>query len=680
MRRQPKGRLQLRKTGPAARLIRDVLTTVMKLYFLSRVGEGQKDFMKTNEKCDSVDNERRFRVLVEGVVDYAIYMLSPSGIVTNWNAGAARIKGYQADEIVGQHFSVFYPSEDRKADFPAVNLEIARSTGRFETEGWRVRKDGSRFLASVVIDAIYEDGNLIGFAEITRDITQRRAAEAKLTASESTFRLLVSGVTDYALYMLSPNGLVTNWNAGGQRIKGYTPDEIIGQHFSRFYTEVDRAAGKPDRALAIARDKGRYEEEGWRVRKDGSFFWASVVIDPINDDFGDLLGFAKITRDITERKQAQEKLERVQRQLAESQKLDALGQLTGGVAHDFNNLLMVISGGIHVLKKAVADNPKAIRAAEAIENATRRGASLTSQLLSFARRQSVNPAPLSLQDALASIHEVLISGLGSSTKLWVETAADVWPITVDHTEFETAIINLVINARDAMPNGGEVIISAKNIASETGSVIGDHVAISVEDTGQGIPPDVLNKVFDPFFTTKPVGKGTGLGLSQVHGFVHQAGGTVKVTSELGRGTVVTICLPRGSMPTVSEDEATMVAEARTVLLVEDNPEVADASKGLLEQLGYEVRWASNAPAAIAELERNGINLVFSDIVMPGEMDGISLAKVIRSKHPTMPILLATGYSEAALKVETEFPIIRKPFAIHELSQALATISKQSAEI
>ncbi len=635
--------------------------------------------MQPNKDLDSVENERRFRVLVEGIVDYAIYMLSPSGVVVNWNAGATRIKGYEADEIVGQHFSVFYPPEDHKAGLPQINLETARSAGKFETEGWRVRKDGSRFLASVVIDAIYENGHLVGFAKITRDITERRTAEAKLNVSESNFRLLVSGVTDYALYMLSPNGLVTNWNAGGQRIKGYTPDDIIGQHFSKFYTEGDRASGKPDRALATAREKGRYEEEGWRVRKDGSFFWASVVIDPIHDDFGDLIGFAKITRDITERKEAQEKLERVQRQLAESQKLDALGQLTGGVAHDFNNLLMVISGGIHVLKKAVADNPKAMRAAEAIENATKRGASLTSQLLSFARRQSVNPAPLSLPEALASIHEVLTSGLGSSTKLRVETTADLWPVTVDHTEFETAIINLVINARDAMPNGGEVIIRAKNITIENGDIVGEHVAISVEDAGQGIPPDVLDKVFDPFFTTKPVGKGTGLGLSQVHGFVHQAGGAVKVTSELGKGTVVTICLPRGSMPAASKDGATMVAEASTVLLVEDNPEVADVSKGLLEQLGYEVRWASNAEAAIAEMERNGIKLVFSDIIMPGKMDGISLAKVIRSRHPTIPILLATGYSEAASKVDTEFPILRKPFAIHELSQALAKISKQTGE-
>src|SRR5438067_7753968 len=211
-----------------------------------------------------------------------------------------------------------------------------------------------------------------------------------LFESERNFRLLVEGVSDYALYMLDPGGVVTSWNIGGQRIKGYSADEIIGQHFSGFYTEVDRANGKPLRALRIAREHGRYEEEGWRVRKDGTFFWASVIIDPIREK-GQLVGFAKITRDITERREAQLKLEQMQKHLAESQKLDALGQLTGGVAHDFNNLLMIITGNVHTLKKGVGYNARFQRAVTAIENAANRGASLTNQLLTFARRQSVNP-------------------------------------------------------------------------------------------------------------------------------------------------------------------------------------------------------------------------------------------------------------------------------------------------
>src|SRR5688572_12812679 len=364
-----------------------------------------------------------------------------------------------------------------------------------------------------------------------------------LLDSERNFRLLVEGVADYALYMLDPDGVVTSWNIGGQRIKGYSADEIIGQHFSRFYSEADRANGKPLRALRIAREQGRYEEEGWRVRKDGTFFWASVIIDPIYED-GNLVGFAKITRDITERREAQLKLEQMHQQLAESQKLDALGQLTGGVAHDFNNLLMIISGSLHTLKKAAGDDPKSQRAVSAIEGATKRGASLTSQLLTFARRQSVNPQVIDVAERIDAVREVLDTGVGSAVTLQFDVARGVWPIMVDVTEFETALVNLVINARDAMSGGGIITISAHNVTPGGEAGTGGHIAISVEDTGTGIAPDVLGKIFDPFFTTKPIGKGTGLGLSQVHGFAHQAGGTVKVVSELGKGTTITILLPR----------------------------------------------------------------------------------------------------------------------------------------
>ena len=346
--------------------------------------------------------------------------------------------------------------------------------------------------------------------------------------------------------------MVTSWNIGGQRIKGYSPDEIIGQHFSRFYTEVDRANGKPLRALRIAREQGRYEEEGWRVRKDGTFFWASVVIDPIYED-GKLVGFAKITRDITERREAQLKLEQMHQQLAESQKLDALGQLTGGVAHDFNNLLMIISGSLHTLKKAVGDDPKCQRALSAIEGATKRGASLTSQLLTFARRQSVNPQAVDVAERIDAVREVLDTGVGSAVTLQFDVAPDVWPVMVDVAEFETALVNLVINARDAMTGGGVITISARNDTPGDEADAGGHVAISVEDTGTGIAPDILGKIFDPFFTTKPIGKGTGLGLSQVHGFAHQAGGTVKVASELGKGTRITILLPRKETAPAAED-------------------------------------------------------------------------------------------------------------------------------
>ncbi|MCA6107696.1 ATP-binding protein [Bradyrhizobium cenepequi] len=485
--------------------------------------------------------------------------------------------------------------------------------------------------------------------------------------SERNFRLLVKAVTDYALYMMSPQGIVANWNAGGERIKGYASEEIIGQHFSRFYTPADQAAGKPARALKIAEETGHYEEEGWRVRKDGSLFWASVVIDPIRDLSGRLIGFAKITRDITERREAQLKLEQVQRQLAESQKMDALGQLTGGVAHDFNNLLMIVSGNLHKIEKELT-SPRALRALNAIETATQRAASLTSQLLSFARRQSVNPRTIDVDRQITSVREVLASALGSMMALQIDVQPNVWPVFIDPTEFETALLNLVINARDAMPDGGTITVAARNDPDK------GQVLISVEDTGTGIPQDVLSRVFDPFFTTKPIGKGTGLGLSQVHGFVHQAGGTIEIDSELGKGTAVCLHLPRSGAIEHQEQESLNKQAFATILLVEDNPAVADASAGLLEQLGYTVRWVPNAETALQEIEADDVDLVFSDIIMPGKMDGLKLARAIRERNPRLPVLLTTGYSDTAKHARADFPVLRKPYQLHELSRELSKLT------
>ena len=629
-----------------------------------------------------LESDRRFRLLVEGVVDYAIYMLDSSGVVTNWNTGAERLKGYTTDEIVGQHFSKFYTKEDRATGRPARVLDTAAREGRYEAEGWRVRKDGSRFWASVVVDAIRaKDGRLLGFAKVTRDVTERRAAHEALLESERQFRLLVEGVSDYALYMLDPNGNVTSWNSGARSIKGYDADEIIGQHFSRFYTEQDRGAGIPARALHTATSEGRFAAEGWRVRKNGDLFWASVVIDPIRDEQGELIGFAKITRDITERRQAQIALEEAQIQRAHAQKMEALGKLTGGVAHDFNNLLMVVSGHIQTLKKTATD-PKAARAAEAIELAAQRGSTLTRQLLTFSRRQTFHPTAVSVREHIGRFRNMLANTLGETTRMITSIGPEVWPIRADASELELALVNVTLNARDAMPNGGTIVLTAENVLLRRGDVPekieGEFVVLRITDTGSGIAPDVLAKVFDPFFTTKSLTKGSGLGLSQVHGFAHQSGGTVAIESQLGKGTTVEIYLPRAADTTSNEPQDRNESSGE-VLVVEDNPDVSEVGATMLKQLGYVVHTVPSADAALDALAKYNIDLVVSDIVMAGAVDGIALARLLRTRKPDLPVLLVTGYSEAASEAGSEFAVLYKPFQLADLSRMAARLIAEAQQ-
>ncbi|TPI13412.1 PAS domain S-box protein [Mesorhizobium sp. B4-1-3] len=503
-----------------------------------------------------LQSERRFRILVDGVTDYAIYMLDPSGVITNWNAGAERLKGYAAEEIVGQHFSKFYTREERAKGTPLRVLEAAVQNGRYEGEGWRVRKDGSRFWASVVVTPIRNDvGLLEGFAKVTRDITERRAAHEALRQSERQFRLLVSGVTDYALFMLDPNGLVTSWNAGAERIKGYTAEEIIGQHFSRFYTEHDRAAGLPGRALHTATRDGRFETEGHRVRKDGTLFWANVVIDPIRDERGELIGFAKITRDITDRRDAEVALRQAQAQRVHTQKMDALGQLTGSIVHDFNNLLTVVESYVRLGKK-VGSDPEMKRATESVELALQRGATLTRQLLAFSRKQGASAEVVSLAERIEAVRGMIAGSMRKSVKLVATVGPEIWPVKVDPGELELGLVNIAFNARDAMPDGGLVTVTAENVLlssdDNAAGLQGEFVALRVADTGVGIAPDLLPQVFEPFFTTKGPDKGTGLGLAQVYGFAQQSGGAVTIDSEVGRGTTVTIYLPRADMAVAAQ--------------------------------------------------------------------------------------------------------------------------------
>jgi PAS domain S-box-containing protein len=613
--------------------------------------------------------ENRFQLLVNAVTDYAIYMLDPSGRVATWNAGARRFKGYEADEIIGEHFSLFFTPEDRAKGLPERVLRTAAEEGRYEGEGRRVRKDGTLIWVHAVVDPIRdEDGTLLGYAKVTRDVTEKKAAERALYASEQQFRMLVQGVRDYAIYMLDPQGRVTNWNAGAEQIKGYTADEIVGEHFSRFYTEEDRADGEPARALETALREGRYEREAERVRKDGTRFWASVVLDPIRDETGELIGFAKVTRDITEQRRAQDELEEARTALFQAQKLQALGELTGGIAHDFNNLMTVIRGSAELLQNENIDPEKKRRCVRAILETSDRATTLTGRLLAFGRRQALRPEPIDVGVRLDALGEVLSRTLGSTIRVELDVAPDVWPIEVDAAELETALLNAAVNARDAMPEGGTITLSAENVPDE------NAVCISVTDTGEGIPAELMPRVFEPFFTTKPVGKGTGLGLSQIHGFAAQTGGRADIRSNPGEGTTLSLMLPRSNnLPATTSDSRpplTRLAKLN-VLLVEDSDSVRQFARAVLEELHAVVTEANSGEEASRLLDGHHFDLIFSDVVMPG-ISGLDFARSVRDQLPNQRILLATGYSkQVAMGEAAGFQIVQKPYGAESLTAAIS---------
>ncbi|MBY5805496.1 PAS domain-containing sensor histidine kinase [Rhizobium leguminosarum bv. viciae] len=637
-----------------------------------------------NRHDTSLDEEGRFRLLVDAITDYAIYMLSPEGIITSWNTGAQRFKGYRPSEILGQHFSRFYLEEDRAAGVPARALATAEKHGRFEGEGWRQRKDGTCFWAHVIIDPIRRpSGELIGYAKITRDLTERRAAEKAIRQSEEQFRRLVQGVSDYAIYMLDPDGNVSSWNFGAERIKGYRPQEIIGRHFSTFYTPEDREAGVPQTALRLARAEGRFEREGWRVRKDGSRFWASVVIDVIRDDEGDVLGFAKITRDITEKMETQRALEQAREELFQSQKMEAIGQLTGGIAHDFNNLLMAVLGSLEILKKRM---PRDLSLTSLVDNAmqgAQRGAALTQRMLAFSRRQELHMEPIDVSGLVRGMMDMLSRSLGPLTVIETSFPVRLPTILTDPNQLEMAILNLVVNARDAMPSGGRIVLRAseESLPSGEGPLSpGRYVRIAVIDEGEGMDAKTLEQAITPFFTTKGVGKGTGLGLSMVQGLASQSGGRLMIKSSLGEGTTAELWFPVATVEQGTEAAADRPQQEENasrrlrIVAVDDDGLVLMNTTLMLEDLGHTVFEAMGGPEALDILRKHQVDLVICDHAMP-RMTGAQLAEAIRSEWPDMPIILATGYAEIPEGAGiVDLPRLGKPFSQAQLAEAISRIA------
>ncbi len=630
----------------------------------------------------------------KSTTDYCVALLSPTGIVLTWNAGGEHIHRYRPDEIIGRHFSVFYTEDDRAAGVPQAVLASALATGRHELEGWRLRKDGSSFWANVVLTRLDDrDGNTIGFAKVVRDVSDKRAAHEAVIESERRFRLLVQGVTDYAIFMLSPEGYVTNWNPGARRIKGFSAEEIIGSHFSRFYTKEDREAGVPQRGLATAAREGRFEAEGWRVRRDGSRFFAHVVIDAIRDEDGTLLGFAKVTRDITERRKAAEQLELTRAQLFQSQKMEAIGKLTGGVAHDFNNVLQVIRGNLELLRSRHASDASSVQRIDNALEGLERGAKLASQLLAFGRRQPLQPTVVNLSRVVGGMGDMLRHALGERVELETVISGGLWNTLVDTHQLENVILNLVINARDAMPDGGRLTIELLNavlderyVASIAEVRSGQYVMIAVTDTGTGMPAEVAERAFDPFFTTKPEGSGSGLGLSMAYGFVKQSGGHIKIYSEVGHGTTVKLYLPRSTdaeeVAPRSHDMLPVMLGSETILVVEDDDKVRATTIEMLAGLGYKVLQADSPEAALTII-RSGVyvDLLFTDVVMPGPMTSTEMVRQAQSLRPGLKVLFTSGYTHNSVvhggRLDRGVELLSKPYGREELSYKIRRVLGRS---
>jgi PAS domain S-box-containing protein len=621
-------------------------------------------------------------MLVEAITDYAIYLIDPEGRVSSWNAGAQRFKGYAAAEIIGSHFSRFYTEEDRRAGLPQQALATAAREGRFESEGWRVRKNGTLFWAHVVIDPILEpSGRVAGFAKITRDMSERREAADTLRRSEEQFRLLVQAVTDYAIYMLDAEGRVASWNPGAQRIKGYTPDEIIGEHFSRFYTPEDRARGEPARALETARRNGSFEKEGWRVRRDGSRFWASVVVDPVRNERGEIIGFAKITRDISERRTAQIALDQARDALMQSQKMEAVGQLTGGIAHDFNNLLMAVLSSLELVRKRLPEDPKVLALIDNAVHGAERGAALTQRMLAFARRQDLKLGAVDVPVLVRGMTDLLQRSLGPSIQIETRFPLALSAVRADPNQFELALLNLALNARDAMPDGGPLVFAAREedvaTANAMGLAAGRYVCLSTIDSGMGMDEATLAHAAEPFFTTKGVGKGTGLGLSMVHGLAEQSGGCLVLDSRPHEGTTAEIWLPvagdidaeQPRIPAPAGRDAQREPQL-VILAVDDDELVLSNTVAMLEELGHRPLGATSATQALAILRAAPhVDLVMTDQAMPG-MTGVELATTIKAEWPDMPVVIATGFAELSGTAGTRFNKLAKPFKLDDLARVV----------
>jgi PAS domain S-box-containing protein len=601
--------------------------------------------MRNKEAVPQLGLDDPFKQLVESTRDYAIFLLDRGGHVLTWNAGAERIKGYTASEILGHHFSRFYTEDALARRWPEHELAVAATQGRFEDEGWRVRKDGSRFWANVVLTALRDPGGEVrGFSKITRDLSERRRAEESLRHSEERFRLLVEAVEDYAIFMLDPDGRVVSWNAGAERIKGYAAHEIIGKHFSVFYPEDARRKKWPEQELALAREHGRFEDEGPRLRKDGTTFWANVVIAAVSERDGTLRGFAKVTRDLTDRRRV-EALEEASRKTNE---------FLAMLAHELRNPLAPMANALKLLARAPTSDPTELWVREVLERQTGQMSRLVDDLLDVSRvtraAMVLDRKPLdarkSLRNALDAARQWIEEG---RHRLILEIADERLEVDGDEVRLNQVFQNLLHNAAKYTPQGGEIRVAARRE--------GDEAVISVRDSGVGMAPELVESAFEIFkqgsqSLDRPHG-GLGVGLTLVQRLVHLHGGSVQARSEgPGKGAEFIVRLPLRAEPAIidaaslSREDGKHAGTPRRVLVVDDNQDAAHALRLLLETDGHDVMVAADGAAGLALAREHRPDVVLLDIGLP-TLNGYEIATRIRA-DPSLEgtvLVAVTGYGQ-----------------------------------
>jgi PAS domain S-box-containing protein len=587
--------------------------------------------------------------------------------------------GHPREEIVGKTIAEALGEKGFATLRPHIEAVLAGRAVDFECE-IAFRGVGARRLNIAYRPETDATGRVDGWIASLLDVTEQSRAVAELRALSEKLeheverrtleRDRIWNVSEDLLAVSNFEGYFTSLNPAWTRLLGWTEDEIKAMHVSEL-RHPDDAAHTETARQQLAEGVPTVRMENRFRHKDGSWRWLQWTM---TEDAG-LIYIAG--RHVTAEKESAAALERAQHQAAHLQKMEAIGQLTGGVAHDFNNLLMIVSGHAQRLRGRLSE-PRDARSVEAIQMAAQRGENLTRQLLSFSRTLPLDPTVISVAEAVRAMRDVLAGSLDVNIAFGVDIPDNIWPVSVDKSELDLSLVNLVVNARDAMPDGGHISITAENATLDASEPIdgksGDFVALKVTDTGTGIPPELLSRVVEPFFTTKGPEKGTGLGLSQVYGFAYRSGGATQIHSEVGSGTTVTIYLPRSHAfidAALPEDAATYrAADSRTILVVEDNPDVKNVAVSLLEELGYRTVAVESAAEALGVLAAGqSINLVFTDVALPGELDGLALARRVTHSYGNIPIVLTTGYTKV-FDSDLEFPVLRKPYQIAALGRLI----------